>query len=348
MNKPTKITPPTQANDAVGKDATEAVKGKPTKASLLERASGAFGFDRLLPARVPLHLPEGKSVRLPKPAASPADPQEFSATVSKDVPETLPVQAPTVPIDDAVPLARLPSVAKPVDRDKLRAGAFIDPDAGTSALREEFRIVKRQVLASAKADGSPLSRRVLICSPHSGEGKTFCAVNLALSLASERDMEVVLVDADFAKPSIMSSFGIEATAGFMNALKDHSLFVEDLVVATDIPGLFLLPAGERSGSDAEYLTSGRTPDVLDRLTRGAKNRIVIFDSPPALAASPAAELAKHVGQALLVARADATARAALEDALDLLSACPDIRLLLNDATFSPSGRTFGTYYGYRE
>ena len=71
-------------------------------------------------------------------------------------------------------------------------------------------------------------------------------------------------------------------------------------------------------------------------------------SPPALAATPAAELAKHAGQALLVARADMTGRAALEDAIDLLSACPDIRLLLNDATFSPSGRRFGTYYGYGE
>ena len=89
-------------------------------------------------------------------------------------------------------------------------------------------------------------------------------------------------------------------------------------------------------------------EVLNRLTRGAPNRFVIFDSPPALAATPAAELAKHVGQALLVARSDQTGRAALEDAVDLLSACPDIKLLLNDTTFSPSGRRFGSYYGYGE
>jgi hypothetical protein len=76
--------------------------------------------------------------------------------------------------------------------------------------------------------------------------------------------------------------------------------------------------------------------------------MVIFDSPPALAASPAAELAKHVGQALVVARADETGQSALEDALTLLSSCPDIKLLLNAAHFSPSGRRFGTYYGYGE
>ncbi len=251
-----------------------------------------------------------------------------------------------------MPAARLPRDPRPIDRKNLRKQGFVNPDAGASALREEFRIVKRQVLATAQADGSPLSRRVLICSPHTGEGKTFCAVNLALSMASERDIEVVLIDADFAKPSIMSTFGLgnakEAKRGFMNALKDDSIRPEELVVATDVEGLFLMPAGERTGSDAEYLASDRTAKVLDRLTRGAKNRILIFDSPPALAASPAAELAKHVGQSLLVARADATARAALEDAVDLLSACPDIRLILNDATFSPSGRKFGSYYGYGE
>ncbi|MGI8944259.1 MAG: hypothetical protein ACR2FJ_08540 [Qipengyuania sp.] len=88
--------------------------------------------------------------------------------------------------------------------------------------------------------------------------------------------------------------------------------------------------------------------MLGRLTRGAPNRLLVFDSSPVLAASPAAELAKHVGQVLLIARADHTPRAALEDAADLLSACDDISLLLNDATFSPSGRSFGTYYGYGE
>jgi hypothetical protein len=86
--------------------------------------------------------------------------------------------------------------------------------------------------------------------------------------------------------------------------------------------------------------------VLDRLTEGAPHRMVIFDSPPALAASPAAELAKYVGQALVVARADRTGQSALEDAIALLSGCPNIQLLLNAVQFSPSGRRFGSYYGY--
>ena len=133
--------------------------------------------------------------------------------------------------------------------------------------------------------------------------------------------------------------------GFMDALANPNIALEDCILATDIAGLHVLPAGNHTNSDSEYLASSRTAEVLDMLTQGSPSRIVIFDSSPALAASPAAELAHHVGQAIVVARADRTGQGALEDALTLLSACPDLKLLLNAAHFSPSGRRFGAYYG---
>ena len=88
--------------------------------------------------------------------------------------------------------------------------------------------------------------------------------------------------------------------------------------------------------------------MLARLTAHAPNRVVIFDSPPVLAASPASVLANHVGQTVMVVRADITGEAALRDAVSLLSACEDIKLLLNGTRFSTTGRRFGTYYGYKE
>jgi Mrp family chromosome partitioning ATPase len=353
VNKPINIVPPGDAKDEAD---TPQASGK---RSLFERASGAFGFDSLAPARVPAKLPQGKAVRMPTPprrAVAPGD-AEDSATTRDLAPAS---SQPPVVIDaeaDARPprqrevggrKVEFTGPLHPVSRVHLREQGLIDPDLGSSGLVEEFRIVKRQVLAIAEADGTAKARRVLICSPHPGEGKTFCATNLAIALAGERESEVLLVDADFGKPSIMKTFGLDPAPGLMDALRDPSIDAEKLVVGTDIPGLWILPAGERSGSDAEYLASERTWEVLNRLSRGAHDRILIFDSPPVLAASPAAELAKHCGQTLLVARAEQTARAALEDAIDLLSGCPDIRLLLNDATFSPSGRRFGKYYGYGE
>jgi len=230
-----------------------------------------------------------------------------------------------------------------IDRDHLRSQGMIVPEDPVTGLLEEFRIVKRELLADARAGDTPLSRRILVCSPHPGDGKTFCATNLAIALAAERNLEVLLVDADVVKPSVAQRLGIAAEHGLMDALADPAILPESLVIKTDIGGLFVLPAGTATALDAEYLASARTGEVLDRLTQGAPDRILIFDTPPALAASPAAELAAHVGQALLVVRADETSRAALEDAQQLLSACGDIKLLLNAARYSPSGRRFGSY-----
>ena len=341
VNKPTKITPPDSGK-------------KRDRASLLERASGAFGLDSLAPAAVPSKLESDKAKKFaPQRRKADSEPEQPKRRASDFIGDAAPVAEAAAPKSTAAeqysgPAVRFTGEKREVVRSGLREQGLIDPDGGASTLLEEFRIIKRQVLATAKAEGTAQSRRVLVCSPHPNEGKTFCALNLAIALAGERDMEVLLVDADFGKPSIMSKLGLEAGKGFMDVLADPSCHVEDYVVGTNVGGLYVLPAGERTGRDSEYLASERTWEVLNRITRGAPNRIVVFDSPPALAATPAAELAKHVGQALLVARADMSGRAALEDAIDLLSACPDIKLLLNDATFSPSGRKFGSYYGYGE
>lgn len=306
-------------------------------ASLFERADAAYGLD-----------PLNKGVTLPKVPPVPqtvrrAAPQPQSQPRATD-PRPAPAAAPAPVSEPEAP--RAVAFCGPfanISRKHLRDGGLIVPEDPVTGLLEEFRIVKRELLADARAGGNALARRILVSSPHTGEGKTYCATNLAIALAAERGLEVVLVDADVVKPSVTQRLGIDAEMGLMDALADPSILPETLVVETDIDGLFVLPAGTATALDAEYLASARTAEVLDRLTLGAPDRIVIFDTPPALAASPAAELAQHVGQALLVVRADETSRAALEDAQQLLSACGDIKLLLNAARYSPSGRRFGSY-----
>lgn len=320
--------------------------------SLIERASGAFGFGSLAPPPVPAGIAAPRKpavarksaapVEAPPPAPEPAPP-EPAPIAAAPVAEPAPFAAPETP-------SRFSGKSYPVDREHLREQGLIVPEGTVTALLEEFRIVKRQLLVQAnelkRAGGGHAAQRVLICSPHPSEGKTYCAVNLALSIAAEKESEVLLVDADFAKPSVLSALGLPGGRGLMDALTDPKIDVLDCVIGTDIPGLWVLPAGSATNSDSEYLNSSRTRPVLDRLTQGAPHRMVIFDSPPALAASPAAELAKYVGQALVVARADRTGQGALEDAISLLSACPNIQLILNAVNFSPSGRKFGSYYGY--
>jgi Mrp family chromosome partitioning ATPase len=323
---------------------------RPQAASLIERAVESFGWSNKLasPPPVPVGLapaaprsaPESE-LRKPESQIAPVEPVADEPEAHRIAAELMPAPAPP------------PSFAgtrHPVDREHLRRQGFIVPEGAVTALLEEFRIVKRQLLLQAadlkRQELHDAAQRVLICSPHPGEGKTFCAVNLALSIAAEKESEVLLVDADFAKPSVLSALGLPAGRGLMDALADPSLDVAELVLGTDVPGLSVLPAGDATNRDSEHLSSSRTACLLDRLTAGAPHRIVIFDSPPALAASPAAELAKYVGQALVICRADRTGQQSLEDAISLLSGCPNIQLLLNATNFSPSGRRFGAYYGY--
>lgn len=337
--------------------------------SLFERAEGLFGDKAYAPAPVPRELaqPVNRQVSRKKapekggpssgsfarehtaqpgePVAGACDPKPVEALESV---VAAPIEARPPAPDRELPKVTFSARPVAIDRQKLAREGLIDPGGPVTTLLEEFRIVKRELLKAARASEDPRARRILVCSPLPDEGKTFCAANLGLTLGTERDCEVVLIDADVAKPSILSLFGLPKGPGLMDAIANPSIAIEDCVIPTDIGGLHVLPAGDQTNSDSEFLSSGRTEEVLGRLTRNAPNRILIFDSPPALAASPAADLANHVGQAVLVARADTTGQSALEDALSLLSNCQDIKLLLNAANFSPSGRRFGSYYGYGE
>jgi Mrp family chromosome partitioning ATPase len=330
------------------------ISARPAGASSIERATGQFDLNSFIAKPIP--LPPEPAARAEAPAAaSPvaAPPPVISSAPPRvaTAPGAVPVARPEAPAPVSVSVAEFHGAHHHIDRDRLREQGLIVPEGAVSELLEEFRIVKRQVLLQAadlrRQQAGAMAQRVLISSPHPGEGKTYCALNLALAIAAERESEVLLVDADFAKPSILSALGMPGGPGLMDALMDDGVDVTECVLGTDIPGLWVLPAGDTTNHDSEYIASSRTATVLDRLTEGVAHRMVIFDSPPALAASPAAELAKYVGQAIVIVRADRTGRGALDDAVSLLGACPNVQLLLNGAQFSPSGRRFGSYYGYR-
>lgn len=299
------------------------IKGR---GSLIERATEIYDFSAALRGRA--------APAVDVPAETPPAPATFAPT-----PE------PAAPAPVAMPVYRAPDwtgPVQPIDRIALAEAGYLRPDGPVTAMSEEFRLLKRDLLA--QLHDNPRGNRILVCSAHSGEGKSFCAINLALSLAAEKDREILLVDADFGKPGIPGKLGLTAGPGLMDALADPSIAVEDCVIRTDLPSLSVLPAGQRSNNDTEYLASARTEQALRRLTEGRPDRILIFDSPPLLAASPAAVLASHAAVALLVVRADKTSESALRDAVGLLKGGAQVQLLLNGVSFQASGRRFGSYY----
>jgi protein-tyrosine kinase len=301
-------------------------------ASLIERAAEVYDFGAALRGRGGVTPPlEERS----QPAAATA-----VTAIVQPVPETQTAPA-------CAGAAYVGPVAA-VDRSLLRDNGFIIPDSTIDTLAEEFRLVKRQLLLRTGAQPSertPKDRMVLVCSAQPNEGKTFCAVNLALSLASERDNEVLLVDADVAKPEVLATLGMPGSAGLIDAIADINLDVERLIIQTDIPKLSVLPAGKATNDDTELLSSVRAAELIAGLASANERRIVIIDSAPALAASPAAVLAHRVGRILMVVRADRTKESDLQEAIALLDGCNDISLLLNGASFFGTNKTYGSYYG---
>jgi exopolysaccharide/PEP-CTERM locus tyrosine autokinase len=316
---------------------SEEMKHEPIRSgpSLLERAAEIYDFSSgaLI---APLPEPVAALVPVREPVAAPA-PEPVA-----EVPE------PVVKAPPQVRRVRVPGRTAEVDRARLREAGFVVPEAGATALAEELRLVKRQLLLAASARkgvSEEKSRIILVSSAQPDEGKTFCAVNLALSLASERDIEVLLVDGDVSQPAIPGLLGLEPGAGLIDALADPEVDAEALIVRTDIEGLSVLPAGNPANNVPELLASARTSEVLAGLAAADPRRIILIDSPPVLMASPAGILAGHVGQALVVVRADRTTESDLKETVGLLSACDRIGLVLNGAGFAASGRRYGQYDG---
>lgn len=230
-----------------------------------------------------------------------------------------------------------------IDRDVIASHGLIHPEGNVGALAEEYRIIKRQLLRASTS--LPHGHRVVMTSAQPDEGKTFSTINLALSLAAEKDVSVLLIDGDFARQDVPKKMGITPGPGLLDALADPSLDLASCVIPTDIPRLAILPSGNAQDHETELLSSARMAQLLDRLDADAPDRIILFDSMPLLAASSTGVVAQHCGQVLVVVRADVTREAALRDAIGLIGQHNGISLLLNRVRFTPEGRRFGSYYG---
>lgn len=236
-----------------------------------------------------------------------------------------------------------------IDMDNLRASGIVTGHAEGSLVAEEFRLIKRPLLLSAFDRGPAAIRNgnlIMVASASANEGKTFCTTSLAMSIALERDLTVMLVDADLAKPNIPGVLGFEAERGLVDVLADDTIDVADVLVRTDLDNLTILPAGRPHHLATELLASERMERIVDEIAQRYSDRVIIFDSPPVLMSSIPSVLALHVGQIVFVVQADQTTQGAVDTALGLISACNNIYLLLNKARAVGEADNFGAYYGY--
>lgn len=236
-----------------------------------------------------------------------------------------------------------------VDWEKARRlGYLIEGESG-ARLDDELRRIKRRLLGGAGragAAGPQTSECIMVTSAGVGEGKTFTAVNLAINLAKERDVEVVLVDADIPKHDLSRLFGLEQEPGLIDALTDERCRPEELLVRATEPGLLVLPAGPYHDLSPELMNSARMDQVVHILQAGARRRIVVFDSSPLLATAAAPVLASHMGQVIMVVAAGRTPQQTVRSALETLDGVGSISLLLNMARLPAGERHYDRYYYY--
>lgn len=249
------------------------------------------------------------------------------------------------PVMDA-PRPHAPARIIPINRNALRAAGLLPPEHQERQFQQQFRQIKRPLIASAIGRGGtklPNGHLIVMASAMPGEGKTFTAVNLAFSIAREKDVRVLLVDADIPKPQISKLFGVSSARGLLDVLQDAALEVESLILPTDVPGLSILPAGRHVDNATELLTSQRMRELVTRIGANDPQRIALFDAPPILLTTEAQALAEVAGQVVVVVRAEVTLQQVVLDALSYLEG-KSVALVLNQSTSTtPTGYYFYDY-----
>jgi exopolysaccharide/PEP-CTERM locus tyrosine autokinase len=255
-----------------------------------------------------------------------------------------PAPAPVTPTPAS---ASVPNQVITLDYAALSELGYAVPDSESKQLAEEYRVIKRPVVMNAFGKGpAPIKHGNLIsvASSLAEEGKTFTALNLGMSMASEMDATVLLVDGDVIKASLTKLIGADSNRGLIDLLEDPGCSVGDVMLDTQNPKLKIIPAGTRSAKATELLASQAMERLLTELAERYRDRIILFDSPPILPTSEAIVLNHWMGQVLLVVEAGRTPVDAVRDAIARLDIDKAVGLILNKSRNSKTGSYFGTYY----
>jgi len=272
--------------------------------SIIEKAASRIDLQRNAPAVA--RTPETAAVDAIEAAA--AAPAVLAPVAPVAEPAAAPTPAPAA-AEDPRPAQKFSTRRVELDLNRMRDLGMVTAAAGRTRLLEDFRVIKRPLLQRAfaeRAEGEKPGNLIMVTSSLPGEGKTYCAINLAMSIAMELDHTVLLVDADVARPSVLRSLGLPAHRGLMDILLDDKIDMADVMLRTNVDTLSILPAG----------TS--TPRVL----------------------------ASHMGQIIMVVEAQTTTQHAVKEALHQLEGYPNVNLIYNKTREFPGiEETYDYHYG---
>jgi protein-tyrosine kinase len=271
-------------------------------------------------------------------------PVATEARAAPGVSAPLPVPAPAPPPAQPVVTARRVEL----DLEAMAAAGLVTPNAPRSHAADQYRVIKRPLISNAMGKGASILNHgnlIMVTSALAGEGKSFTAVNLAMSIAAEMDNTVMLVDADVARPSLLRMLNLPPSPGLLDVLKGNA-DMASVLLRTSIEKLTLLPSGTPHPRSTELLASDAMRMLLDDIAKRYPDRIIIFDSPPLLLTTEARVLATQVGQVVMVVQAEKTLRADVQRALATIETCPVRMMLLNMSRASSPAGEYGYGHGY--
>lgn len=243
---------------------------------------------------------------------------------------------------------------------ELRELGILTPDIPRSVIAEEYRIIKRPLLVNITGDSvtSPIphGNLIMVTSALEGDGKTFSAICLALSISMEPDKHVLFVDADTAKAEAGRLLGVAPTnPGLIDLLENKSSCAADFILPTNVEKLRILPAGGVHTHANELLASARMHQLMLELSDEDPNQVIIFDSPPLLLTTEAAVLAGFMGQIVFVVSAEMTPQHAVTQAIEHIGEEKMVGMVLNRSRrrmnpyYHAYGYGGGTYgHGHRD
>ncbi len=236
-----------------------------------------------------------------------------------------------------------------IDIRRIERLGFLSPGHPVTRVAEEFRVLKRRVLTNIVNDEgnqAAANNIVMVTSTQPREGKTFTAINLALSIATERDKYVLLVDGDFAKPGLFATLGLERRDGFLDVLRKPDLELGDVIFRTKVERLSLIDSGRSSVISSEFLSSEKMQRLVAEIATRYADRVIIFDSAPLLASSEPSILSHYAGQILVIVEAGRTSQRAVTAALELIYDQDKVMLVINKTGSVIGSQAFGSYYHY--
>ncbi|MHC5076800.1 MAG: polysaccharide biosynthesis tyrosine autokinase, partial [Planctomycetota bacterium] len=171
--------------------------------------------------------------------------------------------------------------------------AFLKPESFEA---EQFKMLRTNLFFPISGK-SP--RSIMVTSAVPGEGKSFVAANLAISIAQGIHEHVLLIDCDIRLPSIHSKFGFDAAPGLSEYLS-RGIPLSSLILKTAINKLSILPAGKSPPNPSELLTSQKMSKLLGEVTDRYSDRYIVIDTPPPKLTAETSAISRKVDGVLLV------------------------------------------------